>query len=367
MYHNTCLLIFLLFFTIVNCLFAGNFDDYKNQYPLLFETPFNEREDLIELSTLELFKPKPKGGCTGGIYQKSNQIYYVKQSNPFTELLGAKLMNLIIGTERTPLIKIVTDQVNYVASLELPSFQTLKFYNEKYSTDCKNTLGEVDLTIAMDLLGIVDRHNQNIGYIFLPHLPPIAARIDFDTSFSFDQIRPSHNTQYNPNSNHLSFELLYYSIKKYPKKQIINSIKKITQTSDEQIFLTIISSYLTLSQIEELELEPFLSLANRLIERKKLFREAIENRHSSIYKAIQRQYFKMKYKTFNKFFLELFPIHLITIKNQLKTIMRNIFFKKNDDQSELSSQLIVFDSPTFSEFPGVVKSKILACSCPISS
>lgn len=337
----------LFFITIIQLTFlhAINLSSLTKQYPFLFEVTFDEKEDIIQLSSLELYKPKPKGGCSGGIYRESNHIYYVKQSNPFTELTGGKLMNLIIGTLRTAKVKIIADKANHVASLQLQHFQTKKLFNDTYSYMFKNVIGEVDLTIAMDFLGLVDRHDQNVGYIILPDLPPIAARIDFDTSFSFDQIRPSHNTDYNPDSNHLSLELLYYSIKKYPKNQIIDSIKKITEISDEQIIISIIESYATLSQLKETEIEPFLILANRLIERKKLFSQAIESRNTPLYKALQKQYFKIHYKDFNRAFREVFPIHLSSIKNQIKMFIEKLFFEKTSTE-DLIVSVSRFNSPS---------------------
>lgn len=304
--------------------------DFKKQYPFLNEINKDQSEGIIELSNLQLLKPKPKGGCTGGVYQDSHHIYYVKQSNPFTELIGSKLLNLIIGTQCTPIVKLVIDEVNFVASQELDNFKTQKFYNEEYIRPCLNASGAVDLAIAMDFIGLVDRHSQNIGFVLGLHNSPLAARIDCDTSFTFDNVEPTHNTQYNPNSNHLSVSLLYYSIKKYPKDKIINSIKKITNISDEQIITTVLEAYTALSQKEPTDLEPFLVLANKLIERKKLFRESIESKNSPIYKALQKQCLRNIYKTFNKCFFELFPIHFSKLYKQFKITIHDFVFPNSN-------------------------------------
>lgn len=330
----------VLFSTILSLniphLIAITFDDFlsikqssfickQNHFSFLSEMPIDENQDIIKLSNLELYKPKPIGGCTGGIYRDANHIYYVKQSNPFTELLGAKLMNYIVGEQFTPVVKIVIDEVNYVASLELPNFITARTFTEKCHRLCKNAIGEADLDIVMDFLGIVDRHDRNVGYVLLPHLPPFAARIDFDTSFAFET-NPRKNADYNPNSNHLCLNLLIHSIKKHPKAQFINSMKKLVSIPDEEIVRTIMQSYVSLSQLEFTELEPFLTLANKLLERKKLFRESLKSRKTFIYKQIQRRYFKSMYKTFNRVFLEIFPFHFSKSSKQFVLYIHNLLF-----------------------------------------
>lgn len=315
-------IIYLQATTINDCIHCNDINLQK-LYSRLLEMDIDQKQDIIELSNLQLFKPKPIGGCTGGIYCDSNQIYYVKQSNPFTELIGSKIMNLIMGTHCTPVVKLIIDQINCVASLELPNFQTQKYYNENFITPYNNAIGKVDLIVAMDFLGLVDRHSRNLGYILSPNFCPIAARIDFDACFSFDKVKPSLNTQYDPNSNHLCLSLLYYTIKKYPKPQIISSIKKIISIPDEQIMMAVLQAYVALSQKDPIDLDPFLVIANKLIERKNLFRETIECRDSPIYKAMQRQYLKSKYKAFNQFFLDIFPIHYLTVSKKVKTFIRN--------------------------------------------
>ncbi|PWU04371.1 MAG: hypothetical protein C5B43_04660 [Verrucomicrobia bacterium] len=226
-----------------NYSYSETFNEcFPSKYSFKCEDPFlflknhsiDVKKDILEINDFHKTEKPFEGGSTGHIYvDNKNQTYFVKHGNPFTEFIGSRLMNLIVGKQCTPIVKIFKNDPKLVASLKLKNFKTAKDTNI-IGKRIRNT---TDLAIAMDLLGLVDRHKENMGYVRLDSKTLMAARIDFDASFAFE-IKPLLNSHYRPHSDCLNLDLLYDSINHYPKTSILRAMKNIIGISDEKIIMT---------------------------------------------------------------------------------------------------------------------------------
>lgn len=272
-------IIFFIPFTALISSYTQAFDNSFSEiyhfpntdsYTFLLNQGINVDENILHLSELKRIKKKPTGNSKGGIYRDSDKtIYYVKQCRIFNEIICSRLMNLLVGTETTPIVKIIKNHKRMVASRKIESFRMERNFN----TDHKTILNEVELQIAMDYLGVVDRHPKNMGYVRLNSHTLLASRVDFDSCFDFESKKG-----YTSKSDHLSLKHLHRSIKKYSKDEIVNAIRKIVEIPDEKIVMSIYQSWATLSRSDsKIKYERCFALAQKLIERKNVFREILEN------------------------------------------------------------------------------------------
>lgn len=144
-----------------------------------------EKKEPFLLSSLKLVGKKTSGITKGGVYQDIHGgIWIVKYAdvNPINEYLGSKVMDLLIGPF-SPDVKVFVDAPGYSASKLLPGFLTKNEVMNDYQH--KSIVGEERLLIAMDLMGLQDRHERNLGYIDTGDILE-ASRVDFDHSFEFD-------------------------------------------------------------------------------------------------------------------------------------------------------------------------------------
>lgn len=136
-------------------------------------------KDQFLLSSLKLVKEKPSGVSRGGIYQDLEDIWFVKKGQfAINEYLGSKIMNLLIGPF-SPEVKLFIDAHEYTASKSIPGFVMQYTLDD---ADHKPIAGKLELDLAMDLMGLGDRHSGNMGYIENQD-SLVAARVDFDHSF----------------------------------------------------------------------------------------------------------------------------------------------------------------------------------------
>ncbi|PWU04373.1 MAG: hypothetical protein C5B43_04670 [Verrucomicrobia bacterium] len=270
-----------------------------NPNDFLLRSGVNIENNIIEQARLRLLEEKFDGGCHGGIYQGNHNTYFIKRSNVFTEFIGSKLMNLIVGKTCTPTVRLVKDQVNCVASEKLRKFSNKKEFKKKVKR--KHLSGEVDITIAMDYLGIVDRHSKNIGYVKLRKKKLLAARVDFDASFAFE-IRPRANSTYKENSNHKNLNLLYLSMQTFPEHQVRSAIQKIVNIPDEKIILTVFECWATFNKLGYvISSESCFALAHKLIERKMAFKTVLDDPNSVTYASLEADpMFKKLFKKLKK-------------------------------------------------------------------
>lgn len=294
--RNTVLMILSALLINLNVAYGKTFEEcFPSKNNFVCEDPYLfllergvdvEQQNMIEASVLQLIQAKPKGGCAGGIYRdQKGQVYYLKRSNPLPELLGSKLMNLFVGTQRTPTVKLVKGQYNFTASSALQGFKTKKAFEKKWKFIQK----EVELIIAMDLIGLVDRHSGNVGGIVRKNKKPLAARVDFDTSFLFT-IYPTANVPYRPNYNHLDLRHLLLTAKTYPRKEVIKALKKFTAIPDEKIIMAIFEGWVTLNRAGyPVEQSTCFDIAQKIIERKNAFRDILRKRVSTSNPSLQKQ------------------------------------------------------------------------------
>ncbi len=272
---------------------CGNPNDFLHQTGITLEN------NIIDRARLQLLDRKFNGGSSGGIYQGNHNTYFIKQSNVFTEFIGSKLMSLIMGKKCTPVVKLVRDQIDCIASTKLEKFKTRKELESKKRFKRQKLVGEADITVAMDFLGIVDRHSKNMGYIKLRSKKLLAARVDFDASFAFE-IRPRANAHYQETSNHMNLNLLYLSMQTYPEHEVRKAIKNITDIPDEKIVTTIFECWATFSQMGyAISSESCFNLARKLIERKSAFNAILNDPNAVNYLSLQED------PVFNKVFKEL--------------------------------------------------------------
>lgn len=248
----------------------------EDPYAFLEKIGINITEDLIDFNDLTLIQEKPTGACKGGIYANihdPSQIYFVKQANSFHEFMASRLMNLIVGTQATPIIKIIKNKSRTTASLKLPNF----YMANKADFTNKTILGEILLIIAMDFLGLIDRHGRNQGYVTLNENTLLAARVDFDACFDFEStVTGIHQFPYK--TSHLDLKHLFVTMQTYPKDQVEQAIKKIVDISDEQIIMIALQAWGVLSQTKSpRSLKKCLKLTKILIERKHAFKKALKS------------------------------------------------------------------------------------------
>ncbi len=283
-------LIFILFGIIDSC--GENFDECFSQdyhficndpYAFLKEAGIDINQNTIRHEDLQLKKAKPTGHSKGGIYYDSDkEVYYLKKCKIFNEIVGSRLMNLLVGTQASPIVKAVQNKKKMVAVKKLKSFRMQR----EADTEGKKIVNEVKLQIAMDFLGLVDRHPRNLGYVRLNSKKLLAARVDYDTCFDFESTKHGYTSK----TDHRSLKHLRSSIKKHPRDEIINAIREIVSIPDEKIVMCILESWTTLDHSgTKIKFQKCAELAKKLIERKKIFREALENPDSSIYKKLHKE------------------------------------------------------------------------------
>lgn len=269
--------------TIEKCFSKNyNFGECGDPYKFLLNQGIDIDKDIIHLSKLKRIKKKSTGHSKGGIYRDSHKnIYYVKKCRIFNEIVGSRLMNLIVGTETTPIVKPIKNHKNRVASTKIKSF---KMEKSTY-THSKTILNEVLLRIAMDYLGLVDRHPRNMGFVRQNSKTLLAGRVDYDTCFDFESRK-----SYTSKTNHLSLKHLHRSIKKCPKDEIISALRKIIEIPNEQILMSIFQSWVLLSRSgTKTSYTQCFELAQKLLERKEVFRDALENPNSYTYNLLMNK------------------------------------------------------------------------------
>lgn len=175
-----------------------------------------EKKQPFLLSSLKLVGEKPEGGAEGAIFKDSSgDIWFIKKAqSPITEFLGSKIMDLLIGP-LSPEVRLFVDAPNYIASKLLPGFVTKD--SVIIDPNHKPIVGEVELLIAMNLMGLGDRHEANLGYVEMDDRLE-AARVDFDDSFDFDW---SDNTPISKLLDSKTLELSMERIYNIPDEMIL--------------------------------------------------------------------------------------------------------------------------------------------------
>lgn len=197
---------------------------------------------------------KGVSGAGSEVYSdKEGSIWFVKGGqSPFKEYLGYKLMNLLLGPWVSE-VRLFSDTDSRIASKLLEGFVV-----ESQSRDWskKTVVGEMRRDLAMELIGLFDRHTENLGYIDLGDVV-VAARIDFDDSFAFDIENPHIGTldphYYNKTNldsikaEGLTFkDILKITFRRYKDrdpKDLEEEIIDITNIPDDLILATLREGY----------------------------------------------------------------------------------------------------------------------------
>lgn len=242
-------------------------------------------DHIMSFSELKLVGKKEAGVTKGGVYKDSKNAFYFVKHAQFVknELIGSRLLNLIIGTETTSVVKLLKDNPKMTASRMIRGFTMANDFVKGH----KRVIGEVDLNVAMDFIGLIDRHKWNMGYVQVKHKNDAidrklgyaetytAARVDYDHSFSFSS-DPHKSPTFMDDPLCLKQIWSTFSKQENPSKGVIGAMRKIVAIPDSQIVMTIFECWVALSEIgESFTMEQAFDLASKLIERKKAFKRVL--------------------------------------------------------------------------------------------
>lgn len=262
------------------CFFQNQKYDFYCGDPKVFldQLDIKISEYIMRLSDLKFVGEKQTGFTQGGTYMDANKVFYfVKNAQSVkNELIGSKLMNLILGTDCTPVIKLLEDNPGMVASRMIRGFGMAMDANKIKDADKgKKIIGAVDLAIAMDFIGLIDRHTRNMGYVGLDAQTRGVARVDYDHSFAFGSQPigvPNLMVKHDP----VNLMHLYLTLEQYPSRDIIPVIERVIATPDEQLVMLVFGCWTALAEIgDPFSLDDSFNLASQLIERKGAFKKAL--------------------------------------------------------------------------------------------
>lgn len=242
---------------------------YEDPYAFLLSMGIDLNKDIVYFSNFRAIKGTTLGGNKGNFYKDARNVeYFIKYSSLFQEFTGAKFMNIILPSQSAT-VKIVADRLGLTASKKIDNFHRQKEVDVRN----KQMLGEVDVAIAQDFIGLTDRGKKNVGFLTKGSDTLIFARIDYDKSFRFANNRINSDLN---SMDHLNLVMLNDSIKTYPKDQVIQSLRKIINISDQAIVLTSFHAFAALAYAGyPIDLEGSFILAQKLIERKNAFRQTL--------------------------------------------------------------------------------------------
>ncbi len=146
------------------------------------------RKEPFLSSSLQQIGGKFGGIRPGATYKDlSGETWFVKEGQaPLKEYIGSRVMNLLVGPY-SPEVELIADKPGYTASRFISGFVPGTFVHRTERAKYKNKplVGQAELDVAMDLMGLGDRHPGNQGYIDMGDRLE-AARVDFDEAFKFD-------------------------------------------------------------------------------------------------------------------------------------------------------------------------------------
>lgn len=214
------------------------------------------------------------GSVLAKIYMDANKVFYFVQTPKSlrNELVGSKLMNIILGSERTAQVKLLEDKPKMTAARMIKGFRI----KDKAGIGDRKVVGAAELDIAMDFLGVINRKESNIGHVSLNDHTLTPARVDFSCSFQYEKKPTESCNSIKNDQDHLCLDQLYKTLDKYSTNEILPALENLIDISDEQIFVEVVRCKTALSRIgegDELGLREAFVLASNLIERKKLFKK----------------------------------------------------------------------------------------------
>lgn len=230
---------------------------------------FDREGTFLRYSELKKIDEKSEGFATGEVVQdESEVIWFIKQAQVIeNEYLGAKLMNLLVG-QSTPEVKLIEEIEGYTASKKILKFVTEETVINNKNLNKKSIIGRIKLYLAMDLIGLEDRHDQNMGYRYIEVEDRLEAiRVDFDDCFNIDD-------------DHYDTEIYDEALS---EKQI-EGVKVLEIAIEEllaipdQIILKTLSEGIDdlMARAIELDIEKYQQLGLRLVKRKDVLRVIYE-------------------------------------------------------------------------------------------
>lgn len=166
---------------------TSHFQEKCEDFRVVLPNPKPER--VLVFQDLKQIDRKYRGAAPGGIFRDANEVAWVVKSGspafqPVHEYIGGRLLNYFYG-DQAPVLKIVVNNEAkeqhelMIASKQIIGFESIEL-RKPHSE--KLVEGLADLKVAMDWIGLSDRHDGNQGYIWKDG-KYTAARIDFDNSF----------------------------------------------------------------------------------------------------------------------------------------------------------------------------------------
>lgn len=229
-------------------------------------------KNIISYKDLHQVDKKRMGCHKGSFYvDQSGAEYFVKESQLFNEFMGAKIAHLFLDQNAAPIVKVVKDKKDSMASLKIHSFIRRK------DTSKNSASGEVLLAVVMDLIALEDRSKRNQGYSNSSTDPNrvMHARVDFDKSFCFGKKRWK---EVKINSDYLDLSHLMSSIKKFSKKEIIEALETVVKVSNKDLMMTVLDGWMALKSIGwEQPMEMGFLFGQQIIERKNAFHEVLKD------------------------------------------------------------------------------------------
>lgn len=225
-----------------------------------------EDKTTLSLKDLRQVDIKYTGAANDDVFRDANELVWIVKSGfsnikPVHEYIGGQILHYFYS-DQTPLLKIVSNEETLPChELMIASRQIIGFEPEslrKPPSD-QTLYGLADLKVAMDWIGLGDRHEGKQGYI-LKNGKYVAARIDFNNSFDeskgfFDWTHPDldMSKQLLKNIEQFSFAELELAIQRLvsiPDDVLVNAVKSFCNDLYE------------FEKIDYCSQEPFMSSEN---------------------------------------------------------------------------------------------------------
>ncbi len=269
-----------------------NYNENLDFMKFFSECNFDLSDNIMRLSDLKMVGKNEQDSDFSGTYMDSKKVFYFVNhvQSVKNEFIGSKLLNLIMGTETTSVAKLLKDQPKMIATRMVRGF-VMGDKLDKVNGCKKRLTGEIDLSIAMNFIGLIDCDKWNTGYVQVGHQNDeddrkldyteiyAAARIGYNHSFSFaSNLKKLRAPQNDP----LCLKQIWLNAKDdgESSKEILSTMQRIVAIPDSQLVMTILECWAALSEIgESFKIEEAFDMASKLIDRKTAFKKTLDERN----------------------------------------------------------------------------------------